>query len=360
MVKIKLQTLVYFKLMFSYTAVQYRLRKSAAIYTDVLRAVVCLVYTCIQAVFIVGRFVFLFHLRLIMRFLGNQIWKVEFENIDLVPVYYNRGFWSVNRTSQTKNNSDKCAGTLGNVTIGHGQTSDSDKTIAKRAKRYSVKEYSSESGETRADDDYSEEDENFQFKDQAELEKVVEEGYGKDYEDGKWEDPNAPPSGEEDIPEDYGSADYEDKRAEEDSGSAADTSASVEYSASEDDSPDFVDSVEPPLDDKNFLFSVGSIFGDRMLLDAEGFPMFDNKYGSSDLRSVWAKKDKSKDNFKDYANYYESEARTSHPQQFNTTTGAPSILQASNNSTSNSTNTTLTERIDKATEITTNSTGITK
>lgn len=223
-----------------------------------------------------------------------------------------------------------------------------------------MKEYSSESGETRKDDDYSEEDENFQFKDQAELEKVVEEGYGKDYEDGNWEDPNATPSGEENIPEDYDSADYEDKRAEEDSGSAADTSASVEYSASVEDSPDFVDSVEPPLDDKNFLFSVGSIFGDRMLLDADGFPMFDTKYGSSDLRSVWAKKDKSKDNFKDYTNYFESEARTSHPQHLNTTNGVPIPLHASNNTTSNSTNTTLTERIDKPTGSSINSTGITQ
>lgn len=221
-----------------------------------------------------------------------------------------------------------------------------------------MREYSSESGEP-INNDYSEEDENFQFKDQAELEKVVEDGYGKDYEDGNWEDPNAPPSGEQDTPEDYDSADYEDKRAEVDSGSAADTSASVEYSASVEDSPDFVDSVEPPVDDKNFLFSVGSIFGDRMLLDADGFPLFDNKYGSSDLRSVWAKKDlKAKDNFKDYANYYESEARSSHPQHVNVTTPSPLQAVSSNNSSSNSTNTTLAERIDRPTESTINSTGI--
>lgn len=167
-----------------------------------------------------------------------------------------------------------------------------DENTLQRAKRYSVTEPTSAESEEPRRREESEEEENFEFKDDAEIEKIVEEGYGKDYEDGLWGEEylvNPASTQNSEMPEDYDSADYEDKRAEEVSGSAAEMSESVEaYGSAEGRSPDYEDSVEPSVEDPapfNFggKFSFGSIFGDRMMLDEDGFPMFDNKLASSDL-----------------------------------------------------------------------------
>lgn len=182
----------------------------------------------------------------------------------------------------------KCSGGNGTETIKQM----AEENTLQRTKRYSVTESSSgESAEPRRTEE-SEEEENFEFKDEAEIEKIVEEGYGKDYEDGLWGEEYLPNSGSaqsSDMPADYDSADYEDKRAEEVSGSAAEMSGSVEaYGSAEGRSPDYQDSIEASVEDPspfNFgeKFSFGSIFGDRMPLDENGFPMFENKFGSSDL-----------------------------------------------------------------------------
>lgn len=198
--------------------------------------------------------------------------------------------------------------------------------VMTRGKRYTVHEFNQESGEPQDD---SREDENFQFKDQAELEKITEDGYGKDYEDGLWEDPNAAPSTESalEIPDDYDSADYEDKRREEDSGSAE----SPEHSA-EAGSPEYEDSVENASGHSG-RYSTGSIFGEQMLLDEDGFPLFEHSSeDDADLRR-WSKRDTILaegpvyGGSKDYEGYSENEAvkNPQRPQQVLTTTILPPI-----------------------------------
>ncbi|KAG8298652.1 hypothetical protein J6590_010652 [Homalodisca vitripennis] len=197
-----------------------------------------------------------------------------------------------------------------------------------RGKRYTVHEYNDEEEQPQSDDymtdEEREEEANFENKDEAEIEKITEEGYGKDYEDGNWDNPDeAPPN--ESVPEDYDSADYEDKRAEEVSGSA-EYSGSAEQSEEE----DYSESEEPSVHEFNgsgARLSVGSITGERMLLDEDGFPIFENhEFDDFDLRR-WSKRDtklaKGPDYSYDYNTYQERESRTTVSTPVLTTSIAP-------------------------------------
>lgn len=186
--------------------------------------------------------------------------------------------------------------------------------VMSRGKRYTVHEYNTEDGEA------SEEDENFQFKDQAELEKITEEGYGKDYEDGLWEEPvSTSPSAEAttDIPEDYDSADYENKRAEVDSGSAEERS--------EEPATDYDDYDEAGSNESGRTV-VGRISGETTQPDEFGFPVFKKHVHEDDFRR-WSKRDTflaqgpEYDHF--YADYVEAQATTRDPKPVLTTTEPP-------------------------------------
>lgn len=206
---------------------------------------------------------------------------------------------------------------------GVGQSEDKNQTwqlVMSRGKRYTVHEYNTE------DEEPSGEDENFQFKDQAELEKITEEGYGQDYEDGLWEDPNATPSSEStsEIPDDYDSADYEDKRREEDV-SGADTSGSVERSEEATSEYDDYDDDGGSNESSGGKTSVGSISGDHMKLDEFGFPVFE-KYEDVDVDlRRWTKRDTmlAQGPDYDYGGYNEDVETTSAPKPVLTTTEAP-------------------------------------